>query len=265
MQSVIISNIDLRVSRLAFGTAKLHHVFSQSARVRLLKSAYDIGITHFDTSPYYGFGLAELDLGLFLKGHRDKVTVATKVGIYPPGRAVNASLAAWTRKAAGKLYSGFSAPVISWNIEVAKRSLNESLKRLRTDYVDILFLHEPNHSLINSEEFLSWLSDEKSKGKIKYWGLAGFSGSLINFVKKNDPLSMITQTKDSINNKEADVVINQGRELQFTYGYLSSAFKDGKQVTAEHLLRMALKRNQSGAILVSSRRVERIKMLAAIM
>lgn len=265
MKSVLIENTLLRVSRIALGTAKLHHIFSQSGRLRLLQAAYDNGITHFDTSPYYGFGLAEADLGVFLKGRRDKVTIATKVGLYPPGAAARGGLSAWTRKAAGKLYSPCSAPVINWHVEAAQKSLDESLKRLRTEYVDVLFLHEPDPALVNSDEFLTWLNNQRSEGKIKYWGLAGLSNFLINWIKINDPLSMIIQTKDSINNKEADFVINYGRRLQFTYGYLSSALRSGGQVPVRDLLHMALRRNQYGAVIYSTRRPDRIKGLTEVL
>jgi aryl-alcohol dehydrogenase-like predicted oxidoreductase len=265
MRSVIIDNTTLRVSRIAFGTAKLHHVFSRSKRLRLLHAAYDNGITHFDTSPYYGFGLAESDLGLFLEKRRDQVTVATKVGLYPPGHSVRWGLGVWLRKALGKFYSDLSEPVINWHVGRAQKSLEESLKRLRTEYVDVLFLHEPNTFLIDSEEFLTWLNNEGAKGKIKYWGLAGVSDLLVNWVKRNDPLSVIIQTKDSVNNKEADFLINEGRRLQFTYGYLSSALGSGTEVSVEDVLHMALKRNPYGAILYSTTRPDHFAGLSEVL
>jgi aryl-alcohol dehydrogenase-like predicted oxidoreductase len=53
-------------------------------RLQLLECAYDAGIRHFDTAPYYGYGEAERVLGEFLRGKRDQVTITTKFGIQPP-------------------------------------------------------------------------------------------------------------------------------------------------------------------------------------
>jgi exodeoxyribonuclease-3 len=61
MKQVILPNSNLQVSRLSFGTASLHHLITSRARQQLLYSVLNSGISHFDTSPYYGFGLADHD------------------------------------------------------------------------------------------------------------------------------------------------------------------------------------------------------------
>ena len=73
----------LAVSRLGFGTAGLGRSLSRGERLRLLETAFDSGITYFDTAPLYGAGAAEEALGAFLRGAPDGVTVATKAGILP--------------------------------------------------------------------------------------------------------------------------------------------------------------------------------------
>lgn len=264
MQYVEVDNTNLRVSRLAFGTASLHHLYRKNQRLRLLEAALASGITHFDTSPYYGFGLAESDLGAFIRGRRDAVTIATKVGLYTPGRAVRGSLGLWIRKAAGKICGRFSTPRVDWSIRAAEASLNASLKRLGTDYVDLLFLHEPDPILVRSEEMLTWLEGERSKGKIRTWGLAGVPDLLQGWVRADHPLARVVQTKDSLDRKEADLVLDQGRRLQFTYGYLSASPVGGIAESADILMRKALERNQDGAILFSTRRVDRITKLVGI-
>ena len=80
MRYITIKNTDIKVSRLAFGTASLHHIFSRKKRLNLLEDALMLGISHFDTSPYYGYGLSEIDLGLMSKGRRDHVSITTKIG-----------------------------------------------------------------------------------------------------------------------------------------------------------------------------------------
>ncbi len=264
MQFIQIENTNLNVSRLGFGTASLHHLYRKSQRLRLLDAAFSVGITHFDTSPYYGYGLAESDLRLLIRRRRDAVTVATKVGLYAPGGAVHGSLAVWLRKAAGKFYRGLSLPVVNWNIRMAERSLNASLKRLGTDYVDILFLHEPDPILIDSEGFLTWLESERAKGKIRYWGLAGMPHLLEGWVSEGHPLATIIQAKDSLDRKEADLLLSKGRRLQFTYGYLSSASRGATTEPADMILSKALKRNTDGIILISTCRLEHIEQLARV-
>lgn len=265
MEYVEIANTHLRASRLAFGTASLHHLYSQRQRQRLLEAAFSAGITHFDTSPYYGFGLAESDLGAFMQGRRSQVTVASKVGLYAPGVAAHGSFGVWARKAFGKFSRGLAAPRIDWHVQTAAHSLNASLKRLRTDYVDLLLLHEPDPSLIQSDEFLAWLEVERSKGKVRYWGLAGMPGLLEKWLCTNHPLAMIIQTKDSLAHKEADIVLKYGRRLQFTYGYLSSATSDKETKSADTVLREALQRNKDGSIVCSTRRLDRVAKLTEAM
>lgn len=264
MQYTKIDSTDLVVSRLAFGTASLHRIFRQSRRLQLLDAAFDSGITHFDTSPYYGHGLAESDLGLFVRGRRDAVSVATKVGLYAPEMATGA-LSLWGRKAAGRLCGRLSRPRVGWSIREAACSLRGSLRRLRTDHVDILFLHEPEPALIDTDEFLAWLENQRSKGIIRYWGLAGIAERFCEWLRHNHPLAAVVQAKDSLDRREADPVLKQGRPLQFTYGYLSSYSGRDAKGAAESVLRDALLRNRSGAIVFSTRRPERVKRLTGLL
>ena len=66
MQQIAIPNTRLQTSRIGFGTASLHHLYRSRARSALLTAALDSGISHFDTAPMYGEGMAERELGRFL-------------------------------------------------------------------------------------------------------------------------------------------------------------------------------------------------------
>ena len=264
MQYTTIENTDVRVSRISFGTASLHHLFSAKQRRRLLDGAAVAGISHFDTSPYYGYGLAESDLGVFMQGNRDHFTVTTKVGLYPFGFAAHGALDVWVRKAAGKAYARLSAPEVDWRIQRAAESLNDSLKRLKTDYVDFLFLHEPDFNLINSDEFLRWIETEQANGKVRYWGLAGLPILLEPWLRIDHPLAAVLQTKDDLTYKTADFLLARGRKLQFTYGYLTSQLSSDSGLSAADIMRGALLRNTDGSVLVSTRRVARIEYLARL-
>lgn len=261
MQRIVLDRTDLRVSRLGFGTASLHRRLSRSTRLRLLDAAFDHGISHFDTAPYYGYGLAEADLGVFLRGRRDRVTVATKVGLYPP---VESSRSAWEvlfRKGAGKLLPRLSSPRIDWSLEAAERSLTKSLRRLGTDYVDVVFLHEPEFSAIDSNSWLAWLEEQRSRGRVRYWGLAGKPEGVEPWLRERHPLAAVLQVQDSLDRAEADIVLRHGRRLQLTYGYLRRALATGSHMSPASVLRQALRRNRDGAILVSTRSVDHLREL----
>lgn len=264
MQFSIIDNTQVRVSRISLGTAELHHLFSAKKRRQLLEAAADSGISHFDTSPYYGYGLAEADLGAFMRGRRDTFTVTTKIGLYPFGQTGQSALSVWTCKAIGKLYPRLSAPRIDWCVKRAAKSLDSSLLRLKSDYVDFLLLHEPDIHLLRADEYLSWIEAEKSKGKVRYWGLAGLPATLAPWVDAIHPLAQVLQTRDDLKTKSADFVLIKGRQLQFTYGYLSSQSRECLQESAVEIIRRALIRNHRGSILISTRRPERVEQIAGL-
>ncbi|UZR28740.1 aldo/keto reductase [Methylococcus mesophilus] len=264
MQYSTIENTDVRVSRISFGTASLHHLFSARQRQQVLEATASAGISHFDTSPYYGCGLAEADLGEFMEGRRDVFTVATKVGLYPFGGAAHGTFDVWVRKAAGKIYPRLSAPEVDWRVQRAADSLNASLKRLKTDYVDFLFLHEPDISLVDADEFLHWIEAEQSKGKIRHWGLAGLPVLLEPWLQNDHPLALVLQTRDCVDGHQADFILNKGRSLQFTYGYLSSQLRQGKAVQVDVLIHKALIRNTQGSILVSTCKAARINEITRL-
>ena len=81
MQRIFLPGTDLQTSRLGFGTGSLHHAFRTRERQAILGAALDAGFTHFDTARMYGDGLAERELGRFLKGRRGRATLGTKFGL----------------------------------------------------------------------------------------------------------------------------------------------------------------------------------------
>lgn len=258
MKQTVLPGTRLRLSRLAFGTARLHHLATRSRRQALLAAAFDCGFTHFDTAPSYGFGLAEEEIGRFLQGRRQRVTVATKFGLYPPGGSKATVPQVWFRKALGKILPSCSKPFVDWSSRAASESLDRSLRRLQTERVDVLWLHEPIEGAIDVDACLSWLEFERAKGRVGTWGLAGppaQMGMLVTDVR----LAPILQVQDSQDGMEADAVTRLGRDLQITYGYLSANRRDGQDVGS--LLQWALKRNH-GSVLVSSRSSDRLAQLA---
>jgi D-threo-aldose 1-dehydrogenase len=110
----------------------------------VLEAAWDAGMPHFDTAPHYGLGLSERRLGQFLAGRpRDEFGVSTKVGrLLRPNPTWNGT---------DLDDQGFAVPATlrrEWDDSPAgvRASLEESLQRLGLERVDILYLHDPEHS-----------------------------------------------------------------------------------------------------------------------
>ena len=262
MERVTIPNTNIEVSRIGFGTASLHQKFDSRERQKLLTSAYEEGITHFDTSPYYGHGLAEIDLGIFSKALRSNITITTKVGLYPSFNIYSRfAMSVWARCLCGKIAPHLSLPKVNYSVDRARQSLETSLRAIKSCYVDFLLIHEPNISLIRTEEWASWLDHSKKAGKIRAYGLAGVSENIAQLLD-NDKLDNVIQTNDSFEKNEAATLLRAGRHLQFTYGYFSSLSKDVEIFSDSALMKKALDLNRTGSILISSLKNQRIKALA---
>lgn len=261
MRQVVLQGTGFRVSRLSFGTASLHHLASSSRRQNLLAASFDNGFTHFDTAPSYGYGIAEIELGRFLDGRRSRLTIATKVGLYAPSGTQPTTGSVWARKAAGRLFSAWSRPVVDWSVKVAAQSLDTSLRRLRTSEIDLLLLHEPAHGAFDSDAFLYWIQQEQQKGRIRTWGLAG-TADRMGPLLWNDPPAPVLQVRDSLERREADLVTARGRDLQISYGYLSASRAVSDRLGIMATLQLAMQRNRTGSVLVSSRDLTRVGQLA---
>ena len=265
MQYTAIQNTNINVSRISFGTASLHHLINSTRRQTLLETALSLGVTHFDTSPYYGHGLSELDLGLLLKGRRGDLTVSTKVGLYPPNGSSQSVFNIWTRKILGKFNPKLSKPEVDWSLKRATLSINASLKRLNTDYVDFLFLHEPNMAIIETEEYTKWTEELIKKGKIRHCGLAGLPKLIKPWIDKSHSLCQIIQTRDSSSDRGLiKSFSNKGHIPQFTYGLLSHIPKSKPINNIEKIMQNALQRNSSGSVIVSTRKLSRLEELTNI-
>jgi L-galactose dehydrogenase len=145
----------LNISILGFGASPLGNAFRETdpaegkAAVHL---AVERGINFFDVSPYYGLTLAESRLGEALEGRREQVVLATKCGRY------------------GADEFDFSAARITAGVE-------DSLKRLRTDYIDLLQVHDVEFGDVRQvvEETVPAVRKLQEQGKARYIGITGYS------------------------------------------------------------------------------------------
>lgn len=118
----------------------------------LLDVALDAGITHIDTANGYSAGEAERILSKLLTGRRDSVTIATKAGMYPGDAAGNSPLSP----------------------KGLRLSVEASLSRLGTDYVDLFYLHQPDRAA-SLQDTLPTVADLVSEGKIRALGVSNFA------------------------------------------------------------------------------------------
>ena len=154
---------DLKVSAVGLGCMGMSHAYGAPAdkneMSRLLAQAIDLGYTFFDTAEVYGTPTNPHDneelIGKALKEYRNKVVIATKFGIHfdMTSTSVNKPLIPDSRP------------------ETIRKSVENSLMRLGTDYIDLYYQHrtDPN---VPIEEVAGVMSDLIKEGKITHWGLS---------------------------------------------------------------------------------------------
>lgn len=270
MKKVVIPKTNLRTSRLGFGTASLHHLFRPSDRRALLGTALDAGLSHFDTAPMYGEGIAERELGRFLGSARQRVTIATKIGFptiaafehFPPLLYAHRALGPIGRRVVPGLWNYRPRSLTRSSVE---QSLTRSLNALRTDWIDLLLVHEPEDKDIEPLLRLTeWLQSQKVGGRVRYLGLAGSVSNCLEVARQTPGLFDILQVEDSLAATEADAVIAAGWPLQITFGYLRGVAVAQVELDASDVIKAALARNREGMVLVSSRDPIRVNILASL-
>ena len=187
-------------AKLGFGTSGIMGAaFSDKGRLRLLEHCFESGIDHFDTAPIYGLGDAEKTLGKFLSNKRSQVVLASKFGLQPRplqrvekflkpiGRYLNrrsttvnsvihgiqtlrtnTSIKSENQQADLRKIQPMELPYNPHNLEY---ELEESLRKLQTDYLDYYLFHEANENSL-SEELVDKLDTFVKQGKILKYGIA---------------------------------------------------------------------------------------------
>lgn len=162
MQYRNFGKTDLCASVLGFGvwtvSTRMWGVTDEAVRLRLLRRAFELGVTFYDTADVYGDGLGETILVEALGQHRDEMTIATKFGydFYT---------------APGEQPGGRERPH-DWSPAYIKRACEESLKRLATDRIDLYQLHNPRVDAFAKDDLFAALEELKAEGKIRHYGCA---------------------------------------------------------------------------------------------
>ncbi len=151
--AVKLKNTELEVSRFCFGTMTFGKPLDQSGATQLVNRCIEAGINFFDTANVYQLGVAETMLGHAIKGKRHQLVIASKV-FFKVGEEAD--------------QQGLSRKAILRNID-------ESLKRLGTDHLDMYYFHAPDHK-VPVEESMEAMASLVKQGKVRYAASSNYAG-----------------------------------------------------------------------------------------
>lgn len=171
MEYRTLGRTGLKVSKLGYGGSPLGDEFGAADPLeaeRAVHCALDLGINYFDVAPYYGRTLAETRLGAALAGRRDKAILATKCGRYD--------------------VDGFD-----FSAARIRRSMDESLARLRTDYLDVFLAHDiefvSEKQIVG--EAIPTMRDLQREGKARFIGITGLQLNVLRRVAEAVPVDIV--------------------------------------------------------------------------
>ncbi len=182
MRQVFVPALQREVSCIAFGCASLVSRVSEADGVRAIGRALDRGVTWFDVAPPYGDGHAEQLLGKSLGARRRDVVICSKFGISRPNVSFAAQVLRPLARHAVSLMPGLrqvarrsrdTGEVVGIQPAEIETWLDESLRRLGTDYLDVFAFHDPSPTTAASEETHAALQALVAKGKLRAVSIAG--------------------------------------------------------------------------------------------
>jgi aryl-alcohol dehydrogenase-like predicted oxidoreductase len=200
------------VSAMGYGAMGFHMAYGSAdtqAGFDLVKRAYDLGVTFFDTAELYGWGENEKFLGAAVRGFRDDIVIATKFGLtFEDGQ-----------------YGLNSQP------DHIRKVTENSLRYLGVDRIDILYQHrvDPN---VPIEDVAGTVRDLIAEGKVKYFGLSEAGSQTIRKAHAVQPVTVL-QTEYSVFEREVEALLPTTRELGIGFvaysplgrGFLTGAVK----------------------------------------
>jgi aryl-alcohol dehydrogenase-like predicted oxidoreductase len=222
------------VSEIGMGCMSLSWAYGvppeADAAAALLLKALDRGYTHIDTAALYGFGANETLIGRVLKGRRNDLVLASKGGMSRNGQGQRE---------------------IDGRPESIRRHCEESLSRLRTDVIDLYYLHRWDKR-VPVEESVGALAELVRDGKVKTIGLSEVSAVTIRKAHRVHPLTAV-QSEYSLWTRNAEVaVLDTCRELGIAFvafsplarGFLSGKLRDTSTLPPKDI-RLGMPRFQS--------------------
>ncbi len=215
---------DTEVTTVSLGCMNLSHAYgtppSPEYSEKLIQTAYDLGINHFDTAILYGFGKNESLVGQAIKPFRQNIYLASKCGLTSPElkREING------------------------RPEVIKQSCEQSLQRLQTDVIDLYYLHRLDKS-VPIEESVGALKDLITEGKIRSIGLSEVSADTIRRAHKECPVTAV-QSEYSLWSRNPEIaVLDACKDLGATFvsfsplarGYLTGKLENPPEFVEKDL------------------------------
>lgn len=154
-------NGELKLPQIALGVMRLPEKSQEEANA-LVDKALDLGINMFDTADIYANGESDRVLGKALEGHnREDIIIQSKASIIP-----------------GKSYDASYEHIVN--------SVESSLDRLGTDYLDILLLHRPD-ALMEIDQVAAAFIKLHREGKVRYFGVSNFNSYMIEVLNRQLP------------------------------------------------------------------------------
>jgi aryl-alcohol dehydrogenase-like predicted oxidoreductase len=156
-----LGNTDLTLSEIGFGAWTIGsdwwgHIDDATA-LAMLRRAFDLGITYYDTADQYGQGRSERLIGEAFKGQRDQVVIGGKFGYDFYNNA---------------LPSGHTEMPQNFDPAFIRFALEQSLQRLGTDYLDLWLIHNARMSAVEDDAIWATLADLQREGKVREYGVA---------------------------------------------------------------------------------------------
>ena len=181
------------VSAIGLGCMNLSHAYgapiSAEQSERVLLAALDAGVTLFDTATLYGFGANETLVGKVMKPHRSKYTLASKCGLQGVDVANDGKLV--------RVMDGRPATI--------QKTLEDSLRRLQTDVIDLYYLHRWDKS-VPIEDSVGALADMVKKGHIRSIGLSEVSAATLRKAHAVHPIAAV-QTEYSLWTRNPEIAV----------------------------------------------------------
>ena len=208
-----------QVGAISLGCMNLSHAYGAPPPAeqgeRVLLAALDAGVTMFDTAALYGFGANETLVGSVLAKHRSRFTLASKGGV------------------AGVQSEDGLKRVIDGRPQALRRNCEDSLRRLRTDVIDLYYLHRWDKK-VPIEDSVGAMSDLVRAGKVRSIGLSEVSAVTLRKAHAVHPISAM-QTEYSLWTRNPEIAVLQAcRELGAAFvafsplarGFLCDALHD---------------------------------------
>jgi len=199
MRTRKFGDFDLKASVIGFGCHPMGRgqfgAFEDDEAIAAVHAACDAGITLFDTAAVYGWGYSEQLLGRALEGRREEVVVVTKGG------------RRWEKGISDRRFG----PRSDGSPEFIAEGIEQSLRNLRTDYIDLYLIHWPDPERPFAETMEALLRAQEA-GKIRYAGISNFSVEQIAESLKTVPLTAAQVGYHIFDRRSEETVLPFARE-----------------------------------------------------